>query len=131
MRSLMVGIAMLTASTAALAGGAEGVWKTEADDKGSYLEVTIAPCDSDSTKICGKISNAFTKQGADPKYANLGKLMVEAMESSDAENYSGGTIWDPVHDKTFKSKMKLKGDDLDVSGCISIVCIGQDWKRVK
>ena len=74
MRSLIVGMAIVTASTAALAGGADGVWRTEADDQGAYLEVTIAPCESDSSKTCGKISNAFTKQGADPKYANLGKL---------------------------------------------------------
>jgi len=131
MRSLIVGMAIVTASTAALAGGADGVWRTEADDQGAYLEVTIAPCESDSSKTCGKISNAFTKQGADPKYANLGKLMVKDMESADGKNYSGGTIWDPVHDKIFKSKMHLRGDDLDVKGCVSIICSGQDWKRVK
>jgi uncharacterized protein (DUF2147 family) len=124
-------MAIVTASTAALAGGADGVWKTEADDQGAYLEVTIASCESDSSKTCGTISNAFTKQGADPKYANLGKLMVKDMDSSDGTSYSGGTIWDPVHDKTFKSKMHLRGDDLDVSGCVSIICVGQDWKRVK
>jgi len=120
-----------TAPTAALAGGAEGVWKTEADDKGAYLEVTIAPCESDSSKTCGKISKAITKQGADPDYPNLGKLMVKDMKSDNGTDYSGGTIWDPVHDKTFKSKMHLRGDDLDVKGCVSIICSGQDWKRVK
>jgi len=131
MRGLIAGMLIATASTAALAGGADGVWKTEADDQGAYLEVTVAPCKSDPSKTCGKISNAFTKQGADPKYANLGKPMVKDMVSSDGKNYSGGTIWDPVHDKTFKSKMHLEGDDLDVKGCISIICVGQDWKRVK
>jgi uncharacterized protein (DUF2147 family) len=128
---VLVGTVIATASTAALAGGADGVWKTEADDKGAYLEVTIAPCESDSSKTCGKITNAITKQGADPKYANLGKLMVKDMKSADGKNYTGGTIWDPVHDKTFNSKMHLRGDDLDVKGCVSIICSGQDWKRVK
>ena len=131
MRSLIVGMAIVTASTAALAGGADGVWRTEADDKGAYLEVTIAPCESDSTTTCGKISTAFPKHGADSKYANLGKLMVKDMKSADGENFTGGTIWDPVHDKTFSSKMHLRGDDLDVKGCVSIICSGQDWKRVK
>ena len=127
----IVGMVIATASTAALAGGVHGVWKTEADDKGAYLEVTIAPCESAPSKSCGKISNAFTRQGADPEYANLGTLMVKDMKSEDGKNYSGGTIWDPVHDKTFKSKMHLRGDDLDVKGCISIICSGEDWKRVK
>ena len=129
--ALIVGGGIATASTVALAGGADGVWRTEADDKGAYLEVTIAPCESDSSKTCGKISKAITKQGPDPQYGNLGKLIVEDMESADGTNYSGGTIWDPVHDKVFKSKMHLRGDDLDVKGCVSIICSGQDWKRVK
>ena len=99
MRRLIVGVMIATMSTAALAGGADGVWRTEADEKGAYLEVTIAPCESDSSKTCGKISNAITKQGADPNYSNLGKLIVKDMESSDGKDYSGGTIWDPAHDK--------------------------------
>jgi uncharacterized protein (DUF2147 family) len=53
------------------------------------------------------------------------------MHSKDGITFSGGTIWDPEHDKTYKSKMTLKGDDLDVEGCVSIVCSGQDWKRFK
>jgi hypothetical protein len=40
---VIVGMVIVTASTVALAGGADGVWKTEADDKGAYLEVTIGP----------------------------------------------------------------------------------------
>jgi len=61
----------------------------------------------------------------------MGKLMVKDMKSGDGTKYSGGTIWDPEHDKTYKSKMYLKGDVLDVEGCVSIICSGQDWKRVK
>ncbi|MGI9626192.1 MAG: DUF2147 domain-containing protein [Longimicrobiales bacterium] len=128
---VFVGMLIATASTAALAGGAEGVWRTEADDEGAYLEVTIGSCESDSSKTCGKITKAMTQQGVDPKYPNLGVLMVKDMESGDGTDYSGGTIWDPVHDKTFNSKMHLRGDDLDVKGCVSIICSGQDWKRVK
>ena len=131
MRRLIVGLTIAAASTVAVAGGADGVWKTQADDDGGYLEVRIAPCESDASKTCGKISNAFTTQGADPKYVNLGKTMVKDMTSSDGVNYSGGRIWDPEHNKTYKSKMKLKGDVLDVEGCVSIICTGQDWTRVK
>jgi uncharacterized protein (DUF2147 family) len=53
------------------------------------------------------------------------------MESSDGTSFSDGTIWDPEHDKTYKLKMTLKDDDLDVKGCISFICSGEDWKRVK
>jgi uncharacterized protein (DUF2147 family) len=44
--------------------------------------------------------------------------------------YSKGTIWDPVKDKVYKSKMEVKGDELDVDGCISVICVGQHWQRV-
>ena len=115
----------------AIASGADGVWKTEANDDGGYVEVTVDPCASDASKTCGKISKAFNKQGEDSTYANLGKLIVKDMESDDGTNYSGGTIWDPEHDKTYKSKMKLKGNELDVEGCVSIICSGEHWARVK
>ncbi len=119
------------ASSMAIAGGADGVWSTEVAKDGGYLQVKLGPCDSDSSKTCGKISKAFNKQGVDPNYENLGKLMVKDMESHDGTSYSGGTIWDPEKNKTYKSKMHLKGDTLDVEGCVSIFCSGQDWKRVK
>ena len=57
--------------------------------------------------------------------------MVKDMKSDDGANYSGGTIWDPEKDKIYKSKMHLKGNVLDVEGCVSIICSGQDWKRVR
>ena len=131
MRRLILGVTIAAASSMAIAGGVDGVWKTEVSDDGGYLEVTIGPCESDATKTCGKISNAFTTKGADPKYKNMGKLMVKDMKSDDGTNYSGGTIWDPEKDKVYKSKMHLKGDVLDVEGCVSIICSGQDWQRVR
>ena len=63
MRRLIVGLTIAAASTVAVAGGADGVWKTQADDDGGYLEVTIAPCESDASKTCGKITNTFIARG--------------------------------------------------------------------
>jgi uncharacterized protein (DUF2147 family) len=131
LRRLILGVAIAFASTQVVAGGTDGVWKTEVNDKGGYLEVTVGPCESDSTKTCGKISNAFSKQGADPNYEYMGKLMVKDMKSNDGASYSGGMIWDPEDNKTYKSKMQLKGDVLVVKGCVTFVCSGQDWTRVK
>ena len=91
----------------------------------------MGPCDADAEKTCGTITQAFTKDGPDSDYPNLGKPIVWDMHSKDGIKFSGGKIWDPEHDKTYKSKMTLKGDDLDVEGCVSIVCSGQDWKRFK
>jgi uncharacterized protein (DUF2147 family) len=131
MHKLFLGVVLTVASSIAVAGGADGIWTTEVGKDGGYLEITLGPCDSDSSMTCGTISTAFTTQGVDPNYVNLGKLMVKDMKSKDGKNYSGGTIWDPEDSKTYKSKMHLKGDTLDVEGCISFFCSGQDWARVK
>ena len=131
MRVMILAVLVAIVPGVAFAESADGVWKTEAGEDGGYLEVTIGPCESDATKTCGKITNAFGDDGADPNYKYMGRVMVKDMESTDGIQYSGGTIWDPEKDKTYKSKMHCKGDDLDVKGCISFFCSGQDWKRVK
>lgn len=108
-----------------------GVWRTESNDDGAYLEVTVAACDSDAAKICGTITRAMTTGGEDSDYENLGKPIIMDMRDDGDGEYSHGKIWDPEHDKTFKSKMTLKGDELDVEGCVSIICQGQHWQRVQ
>lgn len=131
MRGLILACSVALLPAIAIAGVADGTWRTEPGDDGGYLEVTIGPCESDSSKTCGTISRAFNKQGLDPQYENLGKLMIKGMETKDGNRYSGGTIWDPEEDKTYKSKMKVEGSKLDVDGCIAFICQGQTWTRVE
>lgn len=124
-------LVVMLAPAAASAGAADGVWQTEPGDGGGYLQVTMAPCASDASKTCGTISAAFSTSGPDPDYENLGKLIVKDMAPDGDSKFSGGTIWDPEHNKTYDSHMTLKGDKLDVEGCVAIICSGQDWTRVK
>lgn len=131
MRRLVCAAVIAGVPGTALAGGAEGVWKTKANDKDGYLEVTVAPCTADAARTCGIITAAHTAIGADPGYANLGKPIIENMTSSDGTRFSGGTIWDPEDGKTYSSKMILKGNTLDVEGCFGLICRGQDWERVQ
>ena len=130
MRKFAITVSILALPAAAAAGSADGVWATEKNKQGGYLEVTIAPCTSDSGLTCGTISRAFNKDGEDSGYANLGKPIIQGMKHDGGDSYSGGTIWDPEDNKTYPSKMTVKGDDLDVEGCVTIFCQGQDWKRV-
>ena len=132
MRNIIFFLGLLIAGipTTTAAASANGVWSTEKDDKGAYLEVTVAPCESKPTLTCGVISKAFIKSGEDPDYSNLGKLIIKDMKDHGDSTYSKGTIWDPVKDKVYKSKMEVKGDELDVDGCISLFCEGQHWQRV-
>ena len=132
MRNIIIVLGVLISGIPAIAAAssANGVWSTEKDDKGAYLEVTIAACESDAALSCGIISKAFIKSGEDPNYSNLGKLIIKDMKDHGDGTYSKGTIWDPVKDKVYKSKMEVKGDELDVDGCISFLCQGQHWQSV-
>ena len=132
MHGLIYGVLISTLSATALAGsGAEGVWKTEPNEEGGYLEITMGPCTADASKTCGVISSAHNGEGPNTGYEHLGKLMVKDMEPDGDNAFTDGTIWDPEADKTYKSKMQAEGDKLRVDGCIAFFCSGQNWTRVQ
>ena len=45
--------------------------------------------------------------------------------------YSGGKIWAPDREKTYNSNMELSGRNLEVSGCVLVICRAQSWTRVQ
>ena len=47
----------------ALASEADGLWATEKNENGGYLEVKVAPCASNASLTCGIISRAFNAKG--------------------------------------------------------------------
>jgi len=109
------------------ADGVLGIWKTESSEKG-YLHVSVENCDD---AICGTILEALDLEGAPiADYEHIGKKMIWDMASRSETSWAKGKIWDPSKDKTYKSKMTLNGDVLDVSGCIAFICRGQSWTRV-
>jgi len=126
--------AVLTTAFVALAGmaGAQdvsGIWQTEAAESGGFLHVSIAPC---GDKVCGTINRAFDKdlQVVDG-YEHAGKQMIWDMTPDGTGKWSKGKIWDPSADKTYKSKMELAGDTLNVSGCVLVICRSQSWRKVQ
>lgn len=131
MKHLLLGAAFgLGLAGMAAADPVDGLWKTAPGDTGGYLHVSISPCGS---AICGTIDSAFDAKGdQDLSYEHLGKQMIWDMVSDGDGTYSGGKIWAPDADKTYKSKMTLSGSKLEVKGCVAggLVCRGQDWTRV-
>ena len=132
MRKLTIAVAaVLALCGGAWADPATGIWKTAEGEDGGYLHVSIAPCGS---AICGTINTAVDKDGnVSNDYPHLGKKLLWDMQSKGDGAYSGGKIWAPDVDKTYGSKMTLKGNTLTVKGCVAggLVCRGQDWKRLK
>lgn len=127
MKKLILAAALgLGFAGAAFADPAEGVWKTQVDD-GSYAHVTISPC---GANLCGVISRTFNS-GGEYKSGNIGKQLVWDMKPQGGGSYRKGKIWQPSTDKVYSSKMSLKGDVLNVSGCVGPICKKQTWNRVK
>ncbi|MFK7996730.1 MAG: DUF2147 domain-containing protein [Granulosicoccus sp.] len=104
-----------------------GLWQTAAKEAG-YLHVSIEWC---GDAYCGTIIKAMNHEGeSNPDYEHLGKKMLWDMMIRDSLNWSGGRIWDPTEDKSYKSKMSLNNDILKVSGCIAFFCRSESWTRV-
>jgi len=127
--ALLAGLLSLSA-TIALADNATGTWKTESNESGAYLHVTITNC---GAALCGTIAKAFQSPGSpSADYEHLGKRMLWDMKPGGDGAYGGGKIWAPDKDKTYKSKMSLEGNQLTVKGCVAggAICRGQTWTRV-
>lgn len=122
---IMAAVFTVASAVTAMADPVEGVWKTQVDD-GAYAYVTMSAC---GAKFCGVISRTFNSSG-EYKSANIGKKIVWDMNAKGGGSYKSGKIWQPSTDKTYSSKMSLKGNVLKVSGCVGPICKKQTWKRV-
>ncbi len=113
-------------ATPALADPVHGSWKSQPGDNGAYIHVKISAC---GAKVCGKITKVVGKKNS----TAVGRSIIKNMKSDGGGKYSGGTIWAPDKDKTYSSKMKLKGSNkLSVSGCVAggFICRSQTWTRL-
>lgn len=128
MRTLAIAAALALAAGAAQAEGIDGIFQTQANDQGNIGMVQFYDCGG---KYCGKLVKSFDKAGKEIASPHTGKNIVAGMSDDGGGKFSGGTIWDPGADKTYKSKMQLQGKALDVSGCIAVFCKTQHWTRVK
>ena len=130
MKKLALSIAALVVSAGtSLADPVEGIWKTQPGDTGGYLHVAVSKC---GDAFCGVIRKAYKQGGVVSEgYEHLGKRMLWDMQAKGDGSYSGGKIWAPDRNKTYKSKMSLSGNTLKVSGCVAVICRSQNWTRVK
>ncbi|MEL6467743.1 MAG: DUF2147 domain-containing protein [Pseudomonadota bacterium] len=121
----LITAAVMTLACAGMAAAepATGTWKTESGDGGAFLHVDIAPCGSN---ICGTIVKVVNSDDT----SSVGKPIIWDMQAKGNGSYSGGKIWAPDTDKTYRSKMSLNGNALKVSGCVGPICRGQTWTRV-
>ena len=129
MKKLFLGVALgLGLAGMAAADPAFGLYKTIPDDNGNFGHIQVAACGS---AICGKLVKSFGPDGKQIQSANVGKNIIWDMKADGGGQYSGGKVWDPSRDKTYNSKMELKGRNLAISGCILMICRdGGTWIRI-
>jgi uncharacterized protein (DUF2147 family) len=125
----LAALALGAMTTGALAGDPTGRWQSEPNDEGGYILVDVGPCAGDAAKLCGVISAAKDGDGADARPEWVGKRMIWDMSPDGENEWSGGRIWAPDEDETYRSKMELAGSNLKVSGCVlgGLFCRAQTW----
>jgi uncharacterized protein (DUF2147 family) len=127
MLKILAVFAIIAMPTLTMAQGAEGVWRTAPSDSGASLNVRIGPCAGAAGRLCGEIVEVFGSDRTDL----VGRTMLRDMAPDGPGRWSGGTIWAPDDDRTYRSRMRLTGGDLEVEGCVAVFCRGQVWARVE
>ena len=129
---LSLGALAVMFATTTQAAPPSGIYQTERGDTGGFLHVVMGPCAKAPAKACGTIKSAFDKNNK-PRgdYEHAGKPIVWDMSENSDGSFSGGKIWSPDRDKTYRSKMSVDGSRLKVSGCIGPICRSQSWQKVK
>lgn len=128
MKTLAIAGALALISGAAQADGISGIFQTQPNDDGNVGMVQFHDCGG---RYCGKLIKSFDRTGKEIASPNIGKNIVAGMNDDGGGAFSGGTIWDPGADKTYKSRMQLDGKALTVKGCIAVFCRTQHWTRVQ
>ena len=129
MKKLVLIAAAMMLAAPVMADDVFGTWRTIADDNGNSGHVKVSAC---GAKVCGVLVQSFDKNGKAFKSANQGKRLMWDMVNNGGGKYSGGKVWAPDRDKTYKGKLVLSGNTLDVKGCVGPICrSGGKWKRVK
>ncbi len=125
---LTVTAILFSAGMAAAADPLEGMWRTAADDNGDSGLIQVAPCGSN---LCGKLVKSYDSSGKEKASTNIGRNIISETRNTGGGTYKG-KVYSPDRDKTYNSKLMLKGDRLAVSGCVLFVCRdGGSWQKVK
>ena len=125
MKKIIASAALAVLGSAASADDVLGTWQSEPGETGGFILVNMVQCGS---KICGTIAEVVGNDNT----SIVGRQIIEGMSPNGGGKYSGGTIWAPDNDRTYRSKMTLSGSSLEVEGCVlgGVICRGQTWSRV-
>lgn len=124
LRLSLITTAFAIVANVSFAGDPGGLWQSEKDDDGDWIDLSIEPCGS---SLCGKIANVH---GGNPKFVGL--TIIQGMTPVDENSWSDGKIFAVDEDTWYDSKMELVGpDQLKISGCVAygLLCKSQTLRR--
>jgi uncharacterized protein (DUF2147 family) len=105
----------------------EGIWRTAPDPQGRIGHVRIAPCESG---LCGVIVRAFDTAGRPVDSPDVGRTVIWDTEPVAAGLYEG-RVYSPGRQRSYESRLTLRGDSLLVEGCMMGQCRGgEPWARL-
>lgn len=127
MRAAIPLILGATLAAPVLADPAEGLWLTEADNRGQVAHVEVTSC---GNAICGEIVRTFNRNGDSILHPNIGKRVFWDMKPVGDGDYEGRAFV-PAHNREYPGQITLNGDAMRVGGCFGPICMSQDWRRVR
>lgn len=103
-----------------------GTWVSETNEQGASMHVKIETC---GPAVCGTVAKILGHEDT----SAVGKSMIWDMTPQGGGEYTGGRVWAPDNDKTYRGKLLLNGDVLTMSGCVlgGAICRGNDFTRLK
>lgn len=103
-----------------------GTWATPPDAKGIFAHIEAQPC---GAAACGVIARTYDSQGRQVATPNIGVRVFWDMKPEGAGIWTGRAFV-PAHNRSYKGTMQVRGNRMEVRGCLGPVCQSQTWTRV-
>lgn len=106
-----------------------GVWRTQPGRDGGFGHVEILPCPGG---LCGTVVRTFDAAGQTVAASDLGAAILSEIRPTGGGGYGQGRIINPETGRSYTARLTLRGDRLDVGGCILMICRNAGtWQRVE
>lgn len=106
-----------------------GLWRTQPGRDGGFGHVEIGPC---GAGLCGTVVQTFDAQGQPVQAGDLGAPILADVVATGGGRYGKGRIINPETGRSYTARLTLRGDLLDVGGCVMMICRDAGtWQRVR